>query len=117
MAIRDFFSYSDRWDSVGIDCSYCAHFVGPASWPDKERMSHCAFHKVSLAIELRESGYKEGEWFCKEFKNNDKRTNPKALQEFENIRGQLDFQKLYGAYGKEGNLKEFDFKDFNPDIQ
>jgi hypothetical protein len=119
MTIRDPFSYSDRWGSVGLDCSYCVHFAGPVTWPDTQRISHCTLHKVSLLIELIDNGYKDGEWFCKDFKddgglrthNGGGRINPLAQKEFDNIKDQLDPQKLYGAYGKNGNLKEYDFND------
>lgn len=109
MPIKDPFSYSARWDSVGLDCSYCIHFVGPLTWPDRERTSHCGLHNVSLSIELAETGYKEGEWFCKDFANKGKE-NKKAIEELEKTRDSLLPKVLYGAYGKDGYLKEVPFE-------
>ena len=112
MTIRDPFSYSDRWDSVGLDCCQCVHFAGPEKWPDIQRISHCSMHKISLSVELARSGYKSGEWFCKDFKDDGKgRTSLKALQEFNAVKDQLEPLKLYGAYGENGNLKEYNFND------
>lgn len=117
MTIRDPFSYSARWDSVGLDCSYCIHFAGPATWPDAQRISHCALHKISLSIEIANDGRKVGEWFCKDFKDDGGgRTSPKAQKEFDNIKDKLEPQKLYGAYGKNGNLKEHSFNELKPAI-
>lgn len=109
MPIKDPFSYSARWDSVGLDCSYCIHFIGPIAWPDIDRTSHCCLHKVSLAIELRENGFKEGEWFCKDFSDNG-RANDKAVKQFEKTRDSLLPKVLYGAYGGNGFLKEVTFE-------
>lgn len=109
MPVKDPFSYSARWDSVGLDCSYCIHFVGPTAWPDVERTSHCGLHNVSLAIELATTGFKEGEWFCKDFVDNCK-ANKKAIEEFEKTRDLFLPAVLYGAYGKEGFLKEVTFE-------
>ena len=67
--LKDTFAYTARWDSVGLDCSYCSHFVGPAEWPDKARESRCRFHRISLAVEIGRNGYKEWEWFCKNFED------------------------------------------------
>lgn len=112
MPVRDPFSYSARWDSVGLDCSCCVHFRGPGKWPDEQRVSHCAFHKRSLEIELGSNGYKNGEWFCREFKDMNGRSQSAAQGEFNRVQAQLDPAKLYGAYGKQGYLKEYDFAGF-----
>jgi hypothetical protein len=109
MPVKDPFSYSARWDSVGLDCSNCIHFVGPVTWPDRERTSLCGLHNVSLAIELAKTGFKEGEWFCKDFADNGK-ANKKAIEELEKTRDLLLPKVLYGAYGKEGFLKEVPFE-------
>ncbi len=118
MAIRDPFSYSARWDSAGLSCADCVHFSGPSKWPDIEKISHCKLHKISLAIEIADDGRMEGEWFCKDFKDNGTgRTSPTAQKEFDSIKDQLESKKLYGAYGNNGNLKEHDFNEFKPVIQ
>ncbi|MDE2130814.1 MAG: hypothetical protein KGJ74_14280 [Betaproteobacteria bacterium] len=112
MPIKDTFAYSARWDSVGLDCSYCMHFEGPSQWPDKQQVSKCRLHDVSLAIELREGGYKNWEWFCKQYKNNDKAdkgAHPTALKELEKIRPLLQENILCRLYGDDGFLKEYPF--------
>jgi hypothetical protein len=63
---------------------------------------------VSLAIELRKAGYKEGEWFCKEFTNNEDASS-KAIVELETIKEELQEGLLYGAYGEGRILKEYSF--------
>ena len=70
MTLKDTFPYTARWDSVGLDCSYCVHFIGPTSWPDKNHVSHCALHDLPLTIELGEDGFKQWEWFCRDFTYN-----------------------------------------------
>ncbi len=108
MATKDPFSYSGRWDSVGLDCSDCTNFIGPQQWPDEKRVSSCSLHRLSLVIQIGANGYKEGEWFCKDFRNVGS-ANPAAIEELESIRSSLLERTLYGAYGKDGNLKEVDF--------
>ena len=127
MPIRDTFPHTARWDSVGLDCSYCAHFAGPSSWPDVERISRCTFHSVSLAVELRPDGYKQGEWFCRDFSATAPRetpgflsrlfgragahahASPEAVRHLNEIKTELQPQVLYGFYGEDGNLKERPF--------
>jgi hypothetical protein len=109
MPIKDPFSYSARWDSVGLDCSHCIHFVGPVTWPDLESKSHCGLHKVSLAVELGKNGFKDGEWFCKDFTDNGK-ANKEALEQLEKTRDSLLPKVLSGAYGGDGFLKEVPFE-------
>jgi len=68
------------------------HFEGSSQWPDKQQISECRLHVISLVIELRKNGYKEWEWFCKDFAKNaqaDTGSNPSALKDLENIRPQL----------------------------
>ena len=116
MPVRDTFEYGDK--GVGIDCLSCAHFRGPASWPDTERASRCALHKVSLAIEIRD-GYKLWEWFCKDFtdvpKYPRKDVRPPVAQ-FLKIRDELASGVLYRLYGGDvlggnGYLLEFKMED------
>ncbi|MDP8217429.1 MAG: hypothetical protein P9M03_01755 [Candidatus Theseobacter exili] len=67
MTVKDTFPYNARWDSVGLDCSTCKHFNGPEKWPDTNNASCCKKHHRLLTIELKEDGYKEWEWFCKDY--------------------------------------------------
>ncbi len=110
MTIRDLFSYSARWDSIGLDCSFCRSFAGPEQWPDLKRVSRCDRHKVSLAVELGADGFKSGEWFCRDFNNNGE-ADEKAVKEFETVRPALKEDTLYGGYGKDGELKEVSFAE------
>jgi hypothetical protein len=110
MMVKDPFSYSARWDTVGVDCAYCVYFAGPPTWPDIQRSSHCGLHKVSLAIELGCNGYKEGEWFCRDFNDNG-RAYDKAIEELEAVKESLQTNVLYGAYGPGGCLKEIEFEN------
>ena len=103
--MKDPFSYSARWDSIGLDCSNCKKFFGPDKWPDVKRELKCLHHNVSLEIELREDGYMEWEWFCKEFENKD--AFPKAIEELESIKDKLDDKILYRGYGENGQLMEY----------
>ena len=117
MPVKDTFAYSARWDSVGLDCSYCVHFGGPHRWPDKEQISKCHLYGISLAIELRGNGYKEWEWFCKGFENNtqlDTGANASALEELDNIRPLLQEHILYRLYGEDGFLQEYPFENLQP---
>lgn len=110
MSIRDPFSYSGRWDSVGLDCIFCNHFVGPKKWPDVNRESHCSLHKILFMFDISKDGYKSSETFCKDYKaDRDGRGNPKAKQEFDSIKDQLESGILYGACGVNGNLMEYKF--------
>jgi len=99
MTIKDPFSYSDRWDSIGLDCSDCTHQANADYWPNRQRDYKCGLHDVPLRVQLAMNGYKQGEWFCKDFENNGK-ANRDALKEFENIRPLLEVKMLYVGYGK-----------------
>ena len=105
--MNDPFSYSARWDSVGLDCAFCRH-ESATEWPNLKRDYGCKLHSISLEKELGKNGFKEGEWFCSSYENNGK-ANPKALVELESIREQLAPQVLYGAYGANNQLKEIPF--------
>lgn len=108
MPIKDTFSYSARWDSVGLDCSSCSNFVGPAEWPDRERVSRCRLHGISLAIELGGNGHKKWEWFCKHFEDSRSLENT-AVEHFKSIQAQLQDRILYRLYGENGYLVEYPF--------
>ena len=107
--MKDPFSYSARWDSVGLDCAFCIH-EKQVEWPDTKRDYSCLLHGVSLVATLAKNGFKEGEWFCSAFESNGK-TNERAIIELEAIKHELAPDILYGAYGKDGNLKEIPFSD------
>ena len=108
MTVKDPFSYSAGWDSIGLDCSNCIHFHSPKEWPDKDKVSSCDLHQISLSIELGENCYKNWEWFCKDFQN--KNAFPKALEEFQQIKEKLEAQVLYRGYGEDGLLLKFKFE-------
>lgn len=103
--MTDPFSYSARWDSIGLDCSNCKNFIGPEKWPDLNKESRCLFHKVSLEIELGNNNYKEWEWFCKNFENEN--AFPRAVEELESVRTELNDYILYRGYGQNGKLLEY----------
>ncbi len=108
MPVKDPFSYSARWDSVGLTCSSCNYFLGPEKWPDLNKISKCQLHKISLSIELRNEGYISSEWFCKQFDN--KNAFPKAVKEFEGIVDILQDGILYQA-NQSANLVEHKFDE------
>lgn len=101
--VKDIFSYSAKHDSSGLDCINCIYFIGPLEWPDIKKISSCSFHKIPLKIELLSSGYKDGEWFCKQYTDNGK-TNKKSLIEFSKIYKELGENILYKA-----TYREFDY--------
>jgi len=105
--MKDTLSYSARWDSVGIDCAFCKH-QNDVAWPNIKRDYVCKLHKISLAVTVAKNGFKEGEWFCSKYESNGK-ANENALNEFSSFRDKLASNILYGAYGKDGNLKEIPF--------
>jgi len=105
--MNDPFSYSSRWDSVGLDCSNCKYFGEPDKWPDMDKQTKCLFHNISLQRQIGTNGYKEGEWFCKDFNNVN--AQPKALAEFKFIKENLCANILYGVYGKGKQLIEIEF--------
>ena len=78
--MKDPFSHSSRWDSVGLDCDSCTH-VSKSEWPNKDQSYDCHLHNLSLRIEIAKNGYKEGEWFCVDFENNG--GDPNGVKEFE----------------------------------
>ena len=109
MAIIDTFSYDGQWDRVGLDCLNCIHFRGPEEWPDKALISSCNLHKRSLSIQLDENGFKNREWFCKEFKlqNGAKES---AVAHFNEIRLSLPTGVLLGLHTGTGVLQEVPFE-------
>jgi len=109
--MKDPFSHSARWDSVGLDCSNCKYFHGPEDWPDKDRESKCDLHNISLQIQLGKNGYKEGEWFCKNYYNQD--AHPKSFKEFKSVYGDFKSHVLYQTDLENEELVEVDFEELN----
>ena len=107
--MKDPFSYSARCDSVGLDCSFCVH-QKEVEWPNKNKDYSCLLHGISLVATIAKNGFKEGEWFCSSFESNGK-ANDKAVVEFKSLNEILELDILYGAYGKDGNLKEISFNE------
>jgi hypothetical protein len=110
MPVKDTFKYAARWDSVGLDCAHFRHFHGPEKWPDTGRVSRCEFHHVSLFIELKDSCYKNWEWFCREFADTG-RAFPSSLAHFYEIHEHLEPGVLYRFYGEDGYLVERKMSD------
>ena len=108
--LPDTFPYTARWDSVGLGCAFCAHFEGPEKWPDAGRMSRCALHHIPLTIQLNRSGTLEGEWFCRDFKDNGKAHAP-AVQHLNEIRDSLQAGVLYELGRPDGKLGEHRFDE------
>ena len=127
MPVRDTFPHTARWDSVGVNCVSCRHFSGPASWPDSDRVSCCRLHGLSLAFQLDDRGFVDGEWFCRDFATPTveapagllKRvftrsmspTSSAAVDHLAQIRDQLQASVVYGFYGRDGNLQERPFSE------
>ncbi len=109
MNTKDNFSYSARWESVGLTCSYCVHQKNGTEWPNKLRNFSCGLHKLSLSFQLRENGYLNGEWFCKDFAD-DGKSYPPGLQEFKELKTGLKEKTIYSPVHKEF-LKEISFSD------
>ena len=103
--IKNTFKREGRWDSVGLGCSSCQFFKSPAKWPDQNHEIYCNSHNVPLTIELGKNNYMEGEWFCKNFKDNGKSLK-NAVRHFEEIENSLSDGILY-HFGKiNDDLKE-----------
>lgn len=110
MPVLDPFSYSARWDSIGLDCFNCAQFRGPESWPDVDGVSFCWKNQLSLTMQLNRSGYKVGEWFCRDFEDNGS-ADKKSVGEFDGVREAMLPMILYGGYSGSEYLKEVRFED------
>ncbi|MGD0167211.1 MAG: hypothetical protein ABSC51_07980 [Gaiellaceae bacterium] len=121
-----------RWGSVGLDCADCAYFDGPPKWPDRERVSRCSLHDLSLAVELGPKGYKPGEWFCRDFTDSGHTAelgpmarlfgaaplpavSQTALRKLGEIRPELQAGVLYGIAGEREELIEISFADLARD--
>jgi hypothetical protein len=105
MPIKDEFLYDDRWGSVGLDCSKCKYEKKVKKWPIDSGVYYCNFHHKSLDVEINLKGYKEGEWFCKNFENNGN-IKKEVMDKFDGIKNNLEEKILYGFYGEDGFLKE-----------
>ena len=97
MQVEDPFLYSDRWDSVGLNCRCCMHAKN-VDWPDRHQDYGCELYAISLAGILNKGGHVDGEWFCASFKNYGK-ANQKAVKELSSILANLRNDVLYGAFG------------------
>jgi hypothetical protein len=98
--IKDIFSYSIGWGSSGVMCSFCKYSLGEVNQETKKIKSmKCTLHNIILNIQINSDGYIEGEYFCKNFYN----TNPfpKAVEEFKNIKNELEENILYEACEEE----------------
>ena len=119
-----------RWGSVGLDCADCAYFDGPAKWPDRERVSRCSLHDLSLAVQLGPKGYKPNEWFCRDFTDSGHTAElgpmarlfgaaplpavPRAaLKKLDEIRRELRADVLYGFAGEGKELIEIPFAELS----
>ena len=105
--LKDSFDRNGRWDSVGLDCSNCLFLKAPAKWPDVKKEVFCNFHKLPLTVELGNDNYKQGEWFCKSFKDNGKSLKS-AVKHFDEMKNLLSDGVLY-RFEKKGE----DFKEIN----
>lgn len=105
--MKDPFTYSARWGSIGLGCSFCKH-VKKIKWPDLNNSYSCMLHEVSLVKTLDSDGYIEGEWFCSSFSGD---AFSKSVQELDLVKKKLKTNILYGAYGKDGKLKQIPFTE------
>jgi len=105
MAIRNEFTFSARWQTCGVDCSFCKHFRGPESWPDLEGRANCTFHQVGLSFRLNSRGYISGEAFCKNFSNAGDAFN-EGVATFDKIQASLEENVLYLAEQDKEYLEE-----------
>ena len=105
LMVKNTFKQEGRWDTVGLDCGCCQFFKSPSKWPDQNHEIYCNFHKVPLTIELRENNYLEGEWFCKNFKDNGKALK-NAFKHFEETKSSLADGILYRFEKINEDLKE-----------
>lgn len=97
--IKDIFEIHDKW-GIGLDCCECKHCSNPRKggcWPTND--FQCNLHNISLNIELKENGFLNGEYFCKNFE--DLNAFPPAVEEFSTIKDELEDNVLYEACGKE----------------
>jgi hypothetical protein len=110
MNVKNELPYSARWDSAGLDCSFCKHFNGPEAWPDEDGVSRCCLHNISLSVKLNEDGYCEGEWICKDFEDNGS-AFPDSVDELKNIVPNLSDGVLYKLSQDDEFLQEYPFKE------
>lgn len=126
--MRDTFPRFRRFGPVTLDCAECSHFAGPPDWPDRERVSRCSLHGISLAAELGPKGFKSGEWFCRDFDDAGHTiqqgpmarlfnappptaVSAAALKKLDEIRPELQTNVLYGLTEEGRELKEIPFAE------
>lgn len=90
----DDFPRIGRWDSIGIDCSLCRN-ERTSGWPNADRPYCCGRYGISLWVEIGPNGYKDGEWFCRDFDGNG-RESESAVHHLRNVRHSLEPHVLYG---------------------
>ena len=102
--IKDLFKYMDQ-RGIGlscVDCKFCNKKNISEDWPTDNIW--CNLHNNSLNIELIDKGekksYLEGEWFCKDFIDNNSAL-PQALKDCANIQNELEENILYEACREE----------------
>jgi hypothetical protein len=98
--VKDIFSYSVGWGSAGVMCSFCKYLkVKEDKVSGEIILCYCALHKLKLDILRNKDGYFSGEYFCKDFSNEN--PFPQAVEEFNSIKDQLEENVLYEACQKE----------------
>ena len=99
--VKDSFSYSARWDSIGLSCCFCKYYDFTIDTLTNNLKSiRCNLHNISLDIELTEDGFLEGEWLCKNYEDIGK-SFPDGVKEFSSIKDELEEKVLYKACAKE----------------
>ncbi|WP_461507144.1 hypothetical protein [Rhodopirellula baltica] len=112
MAMKDTFPHLARWDSVGLDCSFCRH-VSECDWPNRNGDYRCNLHGISLTIQIANNGYKDGEWFCTAFAD-EGGAHPSAVEHLANSVDALDDNTLYRLSDGYGDLDEYHFSQLQP---
>jgi hypothetical protein len=112
MAIKNTFPFSSRWNSIGLDCSFCRHQAAEPRWPLVDRRYKCDRHGVPMAVQVGRDGYKVGEWFCSDFEDNG-RAHPEAVAHFRGLKARLAPRVLYGLHTVDGHLSEISFEELD----
>jgi len=98
--VKDIFSRSIGWDVTGVMCSFCRYSKGTRNFETKKVESvTCTLHHLNLKMQVSKTGHVKGEYFCKQFDN--VHPFPTAVEEFEQIKNELEENILYEACQKE----------------